>query len=260
VAGDVSGNGEVTSYDAALVARFAIELEDHFPVALATESDWAFLRCDNYVDEDNQDCGEPVYVHDPLLSSEVDDFYAIIYGDVTGNWAPAAGRAMRAGESPEFEAAQRDRELAERLRSTADPGQLLALRDRGGATLGAGAELVLSGQPTVISEDGRRQHFVLAVRQADGIQALDLTLRFDPRRVRILDVQTAEVSTDFNLMHNDLGGAHKIAMYGVLPLDGSGAILAITVEMEDGDAAGLPFEISGEANEQPIPVRVAGGR
>ena len=93
IAGDVSNNGSVSSFDAALVAQFAAQLVDHFPVADQLGSDWAFARCDNYTGAFDHDCGDPLYVHDPLTQTETDDFFAILYGDVTGNWEAQGGKS-----------------------------------------------------------------------------------------------------------------------------------------------------------------------
>ena len=54
---------------------------DHFQVGIDTGSDWRFLACDPY-----PSCGVPFHLHDPMVTSETDDFYAILYGDVSGNW------------------------------------------------------------------------------------------------------------------------------------------------------------------------------
>src|SRR5262249_20060563 len=84
IAGDVSGNGTVTAYDAGLVSQFAAQVVNHLPVATANASDWKFLRCDAY-----PFCTSPVYSYTPLTQPETSNFYALLYGDVSGNWAPA---------------------------------------------------------------------------------------------------------------------------------------------------------------------------
>ncbi|MDH3463320.1 MAG: FG-GAP-like repeat-containing protein, partial [Acidimicrobiia bacterium] len=90
-AADVTGSGDVSGLDAARVAQHVagISGSEHFPIAIQTGSDWALLRCDNYVDAENEDCANPVFTHDPIGQPEIDDFYAILYGEVTGNWQPA---------------------------------------------------------------------------------------------------------------------------------------------------------------------------
>src|SRR5207247_1189374 len=48
LAGDVSGNGTVSAFDAGLVGEFAVATLSHLPVAVSKGNDWKFLRCDSY--------------------------------------------------------------------------------------------------------------------------------------------------------------------------------------------------------------------
>ena len=59
-------------------------------LAIAAGSDWRLLRCDQYVSAEIHNCGPPQYDHAVLSGPVSDDFYAVLYGDVTGNWSPAA--------------------------------------------------------------------------------------------------------------------------------------------------------------------------
>jgi len=75
----VTNNGTITAFDAALVAQKAVAascVNYHFPVRNATGSDWAFRPTSkNYT---------------PLQGGEDYNFVGVLYGDVTGNWAPPA--------------------------------------------------------------------------------------------------------------------------------------------------------------------------
>ena len=166
IAADVSGNGSVSSFDASMVAQFAVELIDHFNVALAEGSDWALYRCDSYVDESNHDCAAPVYVHDPLSGTAQDDFHAILYGDVTGNWEPVA--VLGAAEaSDEGLVAMADRQTAIGLRETARDQKL-----RG--DFGPVIVSLIDDRDRVPA--GSRWTAYIDVKNGEGIHALDLEL------------------------------------------------------------------------------------
>lgn len=68
IAGDVSGNGDITSYDAALVLKYSVGIIEHFPAG-----DWVFQP-------DSESC--------PGIDSNIlnEDYTAVLYGDVSGNY------------------------------------------------------------------------------------------------------------------------------------------------------------------------------
>jgi hypothetical protein len=244
VAADVTGNGYVSGLDASHVAQFAVWLRDHFTVATNTGSDWAFFRCDNYTSATVQDCGDPEYIHTPLTAIETDNFYAVLYGDVTGNWQKTVGMSPMSAES---QAAEVDRRAAQRLRESgrltvprrgSEPAVLSTLEDRGMVRAGT--------QWTVL----------VNARNPEGILGLDLELGYDMDEVSIVGVESRDAGSDFNVVHNDLGGALKVTMYGVLPMQQSGTILAITVEAREDLYRQNTLTISGEANEGGIPLEV----
>jgi hypothetical protein len=258
IAADVSLIPGISSFDASLVAQYAASLISQFPVSeTITGSDWVFLRCDNYVDESNHDCTAPVYVYDPITASANDDFYAILYGEVTGNWTPpGASPVAETGESP---VSSIDEQQVEDLSARAlDPEILSWLQPGANHSPSDAAELELTGWRAPDGKSRQRRELVLAIREADGIQALDLQILFDPTAIRIVDARTVDLGSGFNLLTNDLGGDYRVAMYGVLPMLGSGAVLAITMDVEPGIGTEVPFEIRAEANEMPIPVRING--
>lgn len=252
LAGDVTGNGEVSSLDAARIAQYAAMLVDHFEVASAVGSDWRFLRCDTYASATNQTCSEPVYLHQPLTGPVSDDFYAILYGDVSGSWVPESGEGAglvtsveRPGSSPEEQAAARsDRETAARLkgravaravRQAADGPVRLALEAAGG-----------------FLAPGQRREVLLLVENAAGVEALDLELAFPRGRLRLVDVRPVGIGSGLALASHDLGGRLRLGLYGVEPLYGSGAIVALAFEALQPLAGLPPLRIEGRANEGRI--------
>jgi hypothetical protein len=260
IAADVTGNGQITSYDAAKVSQFAVELIDHFDAATSTGSDWKFLRCDHYVSADTQDCANPVFTHAPLAGTANDDFYAVLYGEVTGNWQPRTALAATAGPAPrgpmdpmdlraESAFAAMDRTRAEDLRLLR--GKITPRR--------AGsppAVMQVTGWTGPLAA-GRQRTIQILLRDADGIEGLDLSLHYDPATLRIVDVQKGALGQGLGMAVNDMRGDMRLALYGVLPLEGSGTLLTLTVEATGKTVTRLP-RIEAQANEGRIPLRIRG--
>jgi hypothetical protein len=260
VAGDVTGNGSLGALDASYVARFSVDLVDHFPVAEGTEtmqgtgSDWKFMRCDAYVFPGDPACGPAQFDFTPMVQAESDkNFYAVLYGDVTGNWQPAGGLVTPTnlrGTSPEEMAAMvSDRALAAQL--TPD------IVKRAERTPAGPAELSV-GEWTGALRAGERRQVTISLANADGILGLDLVLKYDPTRVAIKAVDATGIGTGQTVVQNSAAGTTRIAMYGVLPLSGSGAVLNVTVEGVKSSGAKPPLTVSGLANEGAIPLVVQG--
>ncbi|HJQ97499.1 MAG TPA: dockerin type I repeat-containing protein, partial [Candidatus Polarisedimenticolaceae bacterium] len=243
IAGDVTGDGTISALDASQVARFAALLVDHFDVATATGSDWKFLRCDAYAFPGDPGCGAPVYNFTPISPPVTGrDFYAVLYGDVTGDWestAPASPLRNSPGKGTE--------------RPSGDPRAADVEVIRG-----------LSSPPAVISIDrlttplrpGERKQLTIRVGHAQGILGLDLILQYDMLRMAIVDVQSAGLASGWSVAHSDLNGTHRIAAYGILPLAGNGAVLTVTVEGAAAAGWARPLELRAVANEGRIPLRV----
>ncbi len=247
IAGDVSGNGQVTSFDAAKVAQFAVQMIDHFDVATTAGSDWKFLRCDTYTSASNQTCTTAEYVHGPLTGPvNTDNFYAILYGDVTGNWAAQTG-----GFAP----------MAVETAAWPGPVDREALRARA-ATLrpraadAPPAELGLEGFGLELAR-GETRDLVLSIEDADGIEALDLTFHYDPSRLAIRNVRPAGLAADWALQSASEKGRWRGSLYGLLPLQGDGTLLVVTVEAVGArPTPAVPLTVSASANEGRIPVRL----
>ena len=254
VAGDVTGNGTLSALDAAEVARFAVLLVDHFDVAVATGSDWKFLRCDAYAYPGDPGCGAPAYDFTPISQTETGkNFHAVLYGDVTGNWSPAMSfTSAKTGESeilavdPAAFAAVPS-QIAQRGRRAADQEVVRAPTAR---------QAVISMDAlTVPLRAGDRRQLTITIANADGILGLDLSLKYDPSRVAIVGVQSAGIAAGWGVAHSDERGTHRISAYGVTPLGGDGAVLIVTVEGLAGNGRMQPFELSAVANEGAIPLR-----
>jgi hypothetical protein len=240
-AGDVTGSGEITSYDAAYVAQFAVGLIDHFPGATAEGSDWKFLRCDAY-----PSCGDAIYSHTPLDGPATDDFHAVLFGDVSGNWTPNPPLGVSGPyRGPEQDAATRDRDWAMKPRGVSPPVP------RRGA-----ARLSLSGWPAS-ARPGEQYRVTVSIENADGILGLDLELVYDRTALSVRGVEPVDLAATQNFFGSDGDGRYVIALYGPTPLRGSGRLLEVMVEARTRTDR-PPFQIRAQANEGEIPLRIRG--
>ena len=94
---------------------------------------------------------------------------------------------------------------------------------------------------------------------SDGIAAIDLSLKYDTKRVAILDVETAGLAAAHALAGNDLGGRYLVSLFGVLPLEGTGALVTVTLRALEEIRALDALAMDAEANEGTIKLEVAPG-
>jgi hypothetical protein len=100
LAADVTGDGRVSALDAARILQLANGTRSHLPIAASCGSDWTFVPAP--ASAPNQQVGMPTggppcaagsIAFSPLSSTASgQDFVAVPYGDVTGNWR--AGGAL----------------------------------------------------------------------------------------------------------------------------------------------------------------------
>jgi hypothetical protein len=99
LAGDVTGDGTISTLDASLILQFQVQLISEFPAAAAAvcDSDWLFRP--SPAAAPNQTlvqpmlsggvCQEGEIVFDPFTPPQDNqNFVGILLGDVTGNWTP----------------------------------------------------------------------------------------------------------------------------------------------------------------------------
>jgi len=253
VAGDVTGNGALSAMDASDVSRFAVGLIDHFTVATTTGSDWKFLRCDAYGYPGANGCQPASYSFNPLVGQETGkNFFAILYGEVTGNWAAAAllsSEQNNESSVAEKNAAASDAALGARIRARGKEIDVVRNPNAGPA------DLTVSGWMKQLRA-GETREVTINLKNADGIRALDLLVTYDPSRIAIVGARSTGIADGYSVVEGDAQGTHRIAAYGILPMSGSGSTLILTVKAKKNAGAELPIEISGSANEGGIPVRV----
>ena len=83
IAADVTKNGEVTAFDASFILRKFVGAVTEFPV----KKDWAFIPKNFNLDDANWSSAPGAIEFKPLANDELDqNFAALVYGDVSGNW------------------------------------------------------------------------------------------------------------------------------------------------------------------------------
>jgi len=110
LAGDASGNGTISAYDASLLLRYVVGMQVPLPVVSRCGSDWAFrpvpaVAANQVVVEpavSSGGCVPGAIRFEPLTASVPgQDFNALVFGDTTGNWsaggAAATSAAVRLG-------------------------------------------------------------------------------------------------------------------------------------------------------------------
>ena len=223
IAADVSYNGKVTSYDAALTAQKSVAvscIEYHFPVRDATGSDWAFRPVSKS--------------YTPLVGGEDYSFLGIMYGDVTDNWSPPVFLGAIAGVGGDV----------------SEPISAGPFQTPPQGHTSEGATLYLIGAPRRVGV-GQWQ-YILGLQNADGILGMDLKLR-PAQGTTIQNVTVAGIASGLQLVSNSLDSETMISMFGNHPMVGSGQFLVVTLKTTER-GSWMPFEVSAEANEGLIPV------
>ena len=84
IAADVSGNGSITPWDASQILRYYVGDISDFPIG----DDWKCVPVSFQIDDSNWQIAPDSLNYNPLSQNETgQDYYGIIYGDVSGNWS-----------------------------------------------------------------------------------------------------------------------------------------------------------------------------
>jgi len=242
IAGDVSNNGAISSFDAALTAQKAVAspcLTYAFPVRTATGSDWAF---------------RPVSRSYTPLTGIAEDysFLGILYGDVTGNWIAPVLFGQSTDDKPQ--APSLETTMAEASMRIPTP-VLVPINTMKADGKKAGAVLYVAGSPTH-NQDGTWS-VMLGMQRADGILGLDMNLHFDTESISVVSVATTGISSAWTVVGHADGGNYQVGLFGVEALQGTGAFLKVTYNMTKS-VGGLPFGVAAQANEGQIPISWSG--
>ncbi len=97
LAGDVTGDGTLSSLDAALLLQYVVGSQPGLPAAERCASDWLFIPSPAAAPNQSvilptltsSTCSMGAIRYNPLSASAAgQDFRAVLLGDVTGNWTP----------------------------------------------------------------------------------------------------------------------------------------------------------------------------
>jgi len=222
-AGEVSSNGSLSAYDAALILQYAVDKITHFPVG-----DWTFLpESTSYVS---------------LNSNKTNQNYtAILYGDVTGNWSSTKG--LKAS-SPKDSGTNH----------TASTDVIVNKKVLGGKA----AELAV---PNVVGSPRDRITVPISIKNADGVIAAEITLKYDSNVLTATEVSRASLTKDYLIAYRIIEGKIKIALAGDEPLKNDGTLISISFDVNESARTGdSPLELEHvELNEGSIACKVTSG-
>jgi hypothetical protein len=216
---DVSGNGQLSALDAALILQYRVGAITQFPVAERCGSEWCFVPQPLSVPNqslmlpDATQCQAGAIRIDPLLDEAgAQDFSAILFGDCTGNWVPDGGAtaaAHSAGASPVVR-------------------------------IGA-ARKTRSGWRVPISVEGGAFH------------AMDLDFRYDSRTVSTARVLAMDPVRRAMLQSNTpVSGRLRVALASASPIEADGQVVLV-VEL-GGQRAQTALLAAAVIDDQPAPV------
>lgn len=197
---DVSGDGSVDIEDAILILRYAVGQIAQFPVAQICGSDWGFVpEPGNGSLEQIQPphvstngCQGGAIDFNPLTATAADqDFSAVLFGDCSGDWQPAAA------------------------------GTITALRPV--------TEQVRLGQVRTVARS-RKLRTPIYVNVARPFRAFEAEMSYDPTAVKPLGVQLTPGAAGALLFSNlSVPGTIRLSVAGSQPITG-GAVGTLEFE------------------------------
>lgn len=222
-AGEVSGNGSLSAYDAALILRYAVDKITHFPVG-----DWTFTP-------------ESIS-YTPLNSNQTNQNYTgILYGDVTGNWSSTKGFKS---SSPVSSATNHKTSADAAINKVVLCGKV--------------AKLTI---PNITGSPGDRITVPINVSNADGVIAAEITLKYDSNVLTATEVYNASLTKDYLIAYRTTAGKIKIAIAGDEPIKDNGTLIVISFDVNESARTGdSPLEIEYvELNEGNISCKATSG-
>ncbi|HID92941.1 MAG TPA: T9SS type A sorting domain-containing protein [bacterium (Candidatus Stahlbacteria)] len=216
IAADVSGNGLISSYDAALILQYTAQAIEHFPVG-----DWTFTpESRNY----------------SSLSGNLtnQDYYGILYGDVSGNW-----------NNPN---------------STLKGGNINS-NDKLSALLPA-TTTALVAVPNVTGVPDNSVTVPINISDASNIVAADIILTYNPNVLTPNDVSVTSFTSNYLIAYKVSDGQVRIALAGTNPLSGDGSLINITFDVSNTayTSSSSPLTLARvELNEGNIPCKISSG-
>ena len=199
-AGDVSNNGALSSFDAALVSQRAVDIITTF--STLGGASWFFVPTAS--------------TEDVTTGSAVTDidFCGVIYGDVTMNWTGPTtldpAKSATPAESTEFG------DLHASWQNI-DPRQVRQM------IIDPSLEARIYVAQGLREQDDGSYEMVLGLSQSDGILGLDLSLQYDPDSVSIESLTRGRLARSFQLDSRQFeNGTHGVSLFSPIPMQGTG--------------------------------------
>ena len=197
VVADVTGLDGVTSFDVSHILQFRVGKIDQFPVG----AEWLFV---------------PEEASYSFLSSNYlnEDYTALVYGDVSGNWGRSAMSTLSVPRN-------RPRIVF--------PDDLRA-------------------------KAGESVSIPLRIEEADGIISADVQMRYNSEVLDLIDVRTTPFTSDYVLQFDTRGNVVIIALAGAQELRGTGVLVHLIFRVSAITTADehILFEISATVNEDMV--------
>ena len=217
IAGDVSGNGQISSFDAALILRYSVLLIEHFPVGARPGGDtvdWAFRPLSR--------------TYTSLTSNmENQNYAAILYGDVSGNWSPSEDIIafepeiddfIWGGNLPENEEIQNFYyETTQRVASSDQTELNLTKSDQ------ISTKPLAKKNGIMIQTELQKTEasvFPIRISNAKDVIAAVIILTYDPDEVEIKDVSLGTSTANYLIAWVANNGTIRIALAGSRALNG----------------------------------------
>jgi hypothetical protein len=207
IAADVSGNGQITSFDAALVMQYSVAIRSHFPVGARVSDtvDWAFRP--------------PIRSYTPIMSSQIDQNYtAILYGDVSGNWHPT-------NDEVTLEPLTGDGNLPKSEEKQKQKIQNMELLE-------------------VVRELPQAAVFPIEIAGAKDVISGDIVLTYNPEEIVIKGVTLGKSTADYLVAWAEDKGAIRIGLAGIRPLNGNAELVNVTYyRIKNSELEQIPIKI-----------------
>ncbi len=227
IAGDVSGNGLVTAYDAGLILQYAVGFLHHFPAGYRPGEDtvdWAFRP--------------PTRSYTNLSSNQTDqNFRAILYGDPSGNWSGDFFNPTMLTKGPtNFLSAnlseERNTEIISNTQLTIAKSQLSSdknIEQLAGTEID-NAELKTSNSVSTTAELLTHSlTYPVEIKDAKDLVSVDLQISYDPK-LKPNIIKTTETTEDFLIAGADYNGTLRIGMAGTMELNGNVRVMEIVFD------------------------------
>ena len=168
IAADVDKNGEIYTFDSALIARYAVGLD---PLPSSHVGEWVFLP-------DSRE------IQNISANHLVENFTGIILGNVHGGWAPS-GSLNKADElfsdNNIIQFVQKDKEITVLFHIDTD----------------------------------------------DEVISSDIEIEYEPEYFEYLNYELTPLTEDFYVFHNDERGRLRVGLYSTIPLNRNGEFLKL---------------------------------